>query len=314
MRSSTICALLVLFLLAAHATFRVHFLPAFVPAVGLDFGQHRVELSISDIQHQLDGAYYEDPNTTRGAYFMEAVRIPLDGDRLRSMGVVTLEADGKDDEAEFSRYRPLIPKWFCHVHHRKWFKTYGHFGEFTKLCDSFAYAESNFSVEFQKEATFRTVGKSEARTGMVVGNAIVTKEGRIIVESGASIQDGQMCYGKSKLALSKHNANCTWGSTTCILTVEDDVVVASGIFGSERAHFFKEFLPKLSPFLDKLYKHQHIKVQIKTKHSRRPDGFINKTFELLGIDPSRLIYGDVGAKRAWFSLPSTCGMVVDQFW
>ncbi len=85
--------------------------------------------------------------------------------------------------------------------------------------------------------------------------------------------------------------------------VYDEVFSISQIWGVGFYHATIEDLPRITPYLQFLRKYPHIKIQVQSK-----PGFLKVFLSYLGIDPSRLVAGCVGARILYLPAGTTCGL------
>ena len=83
---------------------------------------------------------------------------------------------------------------------------------------------------------------------------------------------------------------------------KEEVFTVSQFYGGAYYHDITENLSRLSPWLDFLKKNKHIQIHTASKSS-----FLQKIFNSLGLDPSRMITGTVRAKILYMPPASTCG-------
>ena len=83
---------------------------------------------------------------------------------------------------------------------------------------------------------------------------------------------------------------------------DEEVFTISQFYGSAYYHAITENLSRLSPWLGFLKKHKHVKIHVTSRN-----GFMQRMFKSLGLDPSRMITGIRRVKILYMPPASTCG-------
>jgi len=209
-------------------------------------------------------------------------------------------------------YAPMISDKLCGESILGWHQRYGHFAEHEASCSE--HHNSGNASRFKKPRvlTRPMILVPDKNTPVLIlkaRNALVQFEGRIFTSPGHSVQSGLCCYCDIKaLALRSRWRNCDLPKFTHVISV-------ASTYGSEYAHFVKEVLPRVVPFLSALRSYPSgLRLHLKTRRDEEPPSFVEQYFSLLGILPSQIVRGDVRAEEVW-SVPATaCGMAADNFW
>lgn len=225
-------------------------------------------------------------------------------------------------------FQPQLAEFLCrNGEARDWHKRYGNVTDFDCLCkatvselvtmpgESKAQKQQDAWKKESSRASFSLAKPSHDYDWLVLhiaDGAVIQHEGAILLSSGVLLQGKDCCYCEAQLNfrnLEKACA-CVTKSEDCSGFVEsaDEVFSIAQVFGYGYAHFVKEILPRIVPFLDKLVNTPSIKIHIKTLHDAPPAPFIEEYLRLLGISPTRLVRGDILAKTVWAPLWTACGM------
>ncbi len=162
-----------------------------------------------------------------------------------------------------------------------------------------------------REPLFKLVDDVNAGTLHYAENAIVQHQGKIFMESGASVQSTSCCYcADSNLDLLTCEPCRRAGGAGC--QTLPAVFSISTVYGGNMAHYFKESLPRLFPWLEWLHKRPDIFIHV-NMHRDNNTHYILQSLAILGIPAPRVTWGDVYAKRVYIPAFTSCGKTVDQF-
>ena len=84
--------------------------------------------------------------------------------------------------------------------------------------------------------------------------------------------------------------------------VVDEIFIVSQFWGEWHFHKMMENMPRLAPSLPFLRKHPNIRIHMRTLNSNT-----DYLFQALGLDPSRIITGNVYGKLVYLPRSTTCG-------
>ena len=87
--------------------------------------------------------------------------------------------------------------------------------------------------------------------------------------------------------------------------IYDEIFVISQYWGEAYFHKMMEDLPRLAPFLIFLRKHSNILIHMSTRNLHT-----DYLFQALGLDPSRIITGNVHGKLVYLPRSTTCGHIL----
>ena len=127
---------------------------------------------------------------------------------------------------------------------------------------------------------------------LVISGALVTSEGDVIKDDWKIMpmscrwKSDQYSYFQPAKSYPRHS----------------EVFVLSQHWGKTFFHFLIENLTRISAYLSFLTRHPDIKILV-----HKPSGFIRTLLAALGMDPSRLVSGDIQADVAYMPAGSPCG-------